>query len=279
MRQPHPLSELINDLRCSGFHIPLSMQEDSETDTVCLADLLRDNDILQSRVTRLSNRMGTFNTFAVASLFQKRFSFVLLAAILTPLSTIGVGILPEPAHTRIIFQDDLPVGLLISEHHVPLILLERLPMRLAAYPATDWLKVEEAQTLRTTVFRSLFDSIIGPLIYRIASQFGLSPKVMWANVGSTCAGLYEKICDTPISIPHALEDREALLENVGFTAPPLANTYKSIWLQEAQPAQWVRVQSACCLRHCLPNNRPCLTCPRLAPSERADLMKVVYGGK
>jgi len=279
MRQPHPLTELINDLRCNDLHIPLSFQQEPEADVVCLADLLRDDDILQSRITRLSNRMGTFNTFAVASLFQKRFSAVMLSAVLNPLSTIGIGLLPEPAYTRILFQDDLPVGLLLPDDHAPLILFDRLPDRLPTLPSSDWLIVEESATLRTTVFRLLFDSIIGPLIYRIASKFGLSPKVMWANVGSYCAGIYEQICETPLAAPHALEDRDALLDCVGFNAPPLANTYKSIWLQEAQPAQWVRVQSVCCLRHCLPNNRPCLTCPRLQPSERAHLMKVVNGAK
>lgn len=264
-------------LYMQGLRVPLEFAERPDrAESIEITRLLTDEQLLHQRIRAVAERMNSTDLVAAASLFQKRYASVLLGSILTPMSTLGIGLLATAEAAEVVLVDDLPNQLVLKAGHERIV----LPARLAAHSKVKMegmVAIESGAELRARVFHAVFDSNLGPLIYRLACQFGLSPRVMWGNVGNFCAYLYEEqLGKRDAYREEAAKDQEALLLSTGFDAPPLVDTYRNVWLAEAEPAQWIRVRSSCCMWYKFPDKRPCYTCPILCSSERAELFAAAH---
>ncbi|MGB8953897.1 MAG: ferric iron reductase, partial [Tumebacillaceae bacterium] len=272
MKDNKKLFGLFITLDMQGLRVPLEFAEGpGRVESVKIARLLTDEQLLHQHIQAVAKRMNSTDLIAAASLFQKRYASVLLGSILTPMSTLGIGLLATAEVTEIVLVDDLPNQLVLKAGHERIVLPARLAAR-STVKMEEMVAVESDADLRDRVFHAVFDNNLGPLIYRLASEFGLSPRIMWGNVGNFCGFLYdEELGKREVYREASAKDQEALLLSTGFDAPPLVNTYRNVWLAEAEPAQWIRVRSSCCMWYKFPDKRPCYTCPIVCSSERAEL--------
>ncbi|MFC4766607.1 siderophore-iron reductase FhuF [Effusibacillus consociatus] len=253
------LENVLDQLRSKGLHLPVVFpdglnKEPVELNVVSVQDLLS-GDKLEDLIARAARRMNSGNLAAAASLFQKRYASALLASVLNPLLRENIGILADSEQTEIVLEDDLPAGIRLKD-------------------PSKWVWLESGSPLITQVFEAVFDDNLGQLIYRIASEFGLSPMIMWGNVGNYIGYVHEQFSKDPSQGDFTKEIFDRLLKGSGFNAPPFCSTYQTVLLEEAEPAQWVRVRSTCCLWYQFPGNqnKPCSTCPRLSGKERTKLL-------
>lgn len=262
---------LLDSLRNKGLHLAVSFAEEPDRpESVPMKELLQP-ERLRAAVEHVAERMKSGNLAAAASLFQKRYSGILLGSVLGPLSAAGVGLFAAAEETEVVLTDGLPTAVVLHSRRNPLVLTERLPEEFRPF-AERWQYVDTADHLRQPVLQSVFDHNIGPLIYSLAMEIGLSPRVMWGNVGNFVGYLYSHLGEQPDHRENAVLDKAALLDSVGFDAPPLGQTYQEVWLEEAQPAQWIRVRSTCCMWNKFPGNKSCYTCPLICNKERAELL-------
>ncbi len=261
--------ELLTRLRTEGMRLPFQFaQEQDRPEGIAIGQLLQDSALLRATMENVAKQMNSGNLVAAASLFQKRLASLLLASVLTPLSTVGLGLLADADSTEIVLVDNLPVSVILCDRE-SLLLVNRLPQ--------DWQNLEPGlvrEDIATVqrVLKAVFDQTLGPLIYRIAAEFNLSPKVMWGNVGNFVGYLYGELCEHPTYQQAAIVDREYVFNSVGFTAPKLGDTFQEVWLEEISPARKVRVRNSCCLWNQFPGNRSCTTCPLVCNAERAELL-------
>jgi ferric iron reductase protein FhuF len=264
-------ARLLEQLRSRELHIPLTLIGEPDRPESVPFHQLFTGDTLQNRIQRVAERMNSYKLTAAASLFQKKYASSLLASVLQPMTFAGAGFLANGDDMEIVLINDLPAGILLKGEALPLLLPERLPFQ--GSEPDGWQIVDSAEHLRREVFRAAFDNNLGPLIYRIAAEFDLSPRIMWGNVGNYCGFLYGEKLESPLAGCQGFgEDRSALLNSVGFDAPKLHHTFREVWLAEAEPAQWIRVRSSCCLWYQFPGNKRCYTCPNLCDNERAELL-------
>ncbi|PWK14900.1 IucA/IucC family C-terminal-domain containing protein [Tumebacillus permanentifrigoris] len=261
------LVRVLDDLREKGVHLPLSINAaPAGLETVRVSELLDGGPRLREIVERIAQRKGTDDLAAAASLFQKRYCGQLLASILTPLTHLGLGLSATAECMEIVLVEDLPAGLVLHVSAAPTVLRERLAQEdaLGAFP-----RAQSEEQLRQMVFHAMFDENIGRLSMQIATEIGLSLRVMWGNIGNYACYLCDELCKTPDLKQHAIRDRDALLNCTGFeSSQPLSCACDSIYLEEANPPRWLRVRSTCCLAYKFAGHTPCYTCPRLSREER-----------
>ncbi|MBL0385724.1 hypothetical protein JJB07_03585 [Tumebacillus sp. ITR2] len=256
-----PLTRTLHDLNAQG--IELSFTVDTPPDGP-YQEILRVQDLLEGPrlrevIERVARRMNTDDLAAAASLFQKRYCAQLLISILTPLTRLRLGILAPAESVEIVLVDDLPARLVLHKPETRTAPFENL---------------EKEDSLRRAVFRSLFDDNLGRLSLQIATEIGLSLRVMWGNLGNYSCWLYEEVLTQEQTLQdRALRDFEALMACPGMTkTPPLSCACNKVFLEEAEPPQWVRVRQTCCLAYKFADRPPCYTCPRLSSAERAKMI-------
>lgn len=269
------LQRLCDKLHERDMYLPLYLQHaPAGMESIPVATLLTEAG-LTAMIDRVAARLGTDNRIAAASLFQKRYASKLLASILTLMTSVGVGLLADSDSTELVLEDDLPAGILLRQSDVPLVYTERL---LAIFPEIDttgWTQVKDTRQLRKYVFEAMFEHNMFQLIYHITSTVGLSPKVMWGNIGNFCAWLYdEELIGRPHMRAFALSDRHAVMNSIGYGAA-LSNTYDMVALPEVGEDTCVRVRHTCCLWNQMPGQEKssCVTCPRLTREERVARLK------
>ncbi|WP_157729611.1 IucA/IucC family C-terminal-domain containing protein [Tumebacillus algifaecis] len=261
--------KIIERLRQEGMRLPFHFAEEQDRpEGIAIERLLKDVTLLRNLMQNVATQMQSNNLVAAASLFQKRLASVLLASVLTPLSTVGLGLIADADSTEIVLVDNLPARVILDSSHLQL-LVNRLPHD---YQNLGPGHVHHDSAQVQLVLKALFDRTLGPLIYQIASEFKLSPKVMWGNVGNFVGYLYGELCDHPVYQQAAQADKEVLFHSVGFTAPPLSQTFHEVWLEEITPARKIRVRNSCCLWNQFPGNKSCTTCPLVCNAERAELL-------
>ncbi|HEU4965679.1 MAG TPA: ferric iron reductase [Bacilli bacterium] len=265
--------QLLDRLRAEEFPIPLAFADETErTDSIPLLRLL-EGDTLREQIEKVARKKDSDNLTAAASLFQKRYAGTLLAAVLTPMSTFGVGFLAHFDETEVVLEDGLPVEIVLRGNRPPLVFPTRLPPSMQRMAQeNEWTAVEQVRDLRWPVLQAAFNNNLGPLIYKLASEFKLAPRVMWGNIGNYVGYLYDLLRSKEAFYAQAAQDRDSLLHSVGFDGPPLGKTFTEVWLPELDPPQWVRVRSSCCMWYKFPGNKPCYTCPLLCNEERAEVL-------
>jgi len=267
------LAQLLVQMRAKGLYVPLySEAETAGCDVAAVSELL-EGSRLHELIDEIAGRAGTDDRVAAASMFQKRYSGVLLSAVLTPMTAAGVGLLAEADQVKILLEDGIPKGLVLSDDVRPLVLPERLTSYMKSFGGNDWLQVRYEDSLRSAVYTSLFDNNLGLLAMRIATEIGLSLRVMWGNIGNYSCYLYEQLVETKGVQERALRDSDSLMTCAGIGTTPLSCSCERVFLEEARPPQWVRVRSTCCLKYKL-DGGCCSTCPRLSREERVAVWSV-----
>lgn len=268
MKELHQQVAVLDRLRGEGMRLPFQFAEEQDRpEGIAIGRLLKDPALLRDLMHNVAKQMKSDNLVAAASLFQKRLASVLLASVLTPLSTIGLGLIADADTTEIVLVDNLPSSVILGGKQ-QMLLVSRLPhdvQNLGGHVHEDLAAVQH-------VLKSVFDNTLGPLIYLIASEFKLSPKVMWGNVGNFVGYLYGELCEHPVYKQGASADKELVFNSVGFTAPPLSETFQEVWFEEITPARKIRVRTSCCLWNQFPGNKSCTTCPLVCNAERAELL-------
>lgn len=268
------LAQLCDTLRAGGCALPLyGATHAAEAVVVPVRELL-EGDRLHRLIDRIADKASTKDRVAAASQFQKRYSGVLLGAVLSLMTRAGVGLRVEPEHLAVLLVDDLPAGLLVSDEVVPLVLPERLKRVDPGMDVTGWDLVKYEDSLRSAVYESLFDNHLGPLAMRIATEVGLSLRVMWGNIGNYCCYAYDAFCEDEMVKEQAVRDRDSLMTCSGIGGTPLSCSCDRVYLEELAPPMWVRVRSTCCLRYKLDADC-CATCPRLSHQERLEIWSEV----
>jgi ferric iron reductase protein FhuF len=244
------LSSILGELKSKGLYIPLTMEEDEQPQqTLPIKDLFEESRI-KSLIEQIAISMGTDNLAAAASLFQKRYSSYLLASVLTPMLTVDVGILANADSTEMVMENGLPAGIYLND-------------------SKQAIRIQSLED-RRKVFKAVFDDNLGRMIYLLASNFHISPLILWGNIGNYVGYVKDQYNKGHIpNRPMAEETIEALLNGVDFEGPPLNTTYEMVELEELG-CEKVRVRNSCCLWYVFPGNKPCTTCPRLSDSERAE---------
>ncbi|TCP55753.1 ferric iron reductase protein FhuF [Tumebacillus sp. BK434] len=272
MNELHQQLKVLERLREEGMRLPFQFAEEADrAEGVAIGRLLRDPALLHELMHKVAQQMQSDNLVAAASLFQKRLASVLLASVLTPLSTVGLGLIVDADTTEIVLVDNMPASVILGGKQ-QLLLVNRLPQdvqNLGGHVHDDLAAVQH-------VLKAVFDNTLGPLIYQIASEFNLSPKVMWGNVGNFVGYLYGELCEHAIYKHGAAADKELVFNSVGFTAPPLAETFREEWFEEITPARKIRVRNSCCLWNQFPGNKSCTTCPLVCSAERAELLTAYH---
>ncbi|KEO81881.1 IucA/IucC family C-terminal-domain containing protein [Tumebacillus flagellatus] len=226
--------------------------------TISVCDLL-EGPHLRHHIESIARRLGTDDLAAAASLFQKRYCGKLLSSVLNPLTRLRVGILAPAEALDIVLEDDLPAEVVLHA------------------PQTRMVNLHDAQEedrLRSEVFRALFDDNLGRLSMRIASEIGVSLRVLWGNIGNYGCWLYEDVLlQDPDLQDRARRDFEALMACPGMDkTPPLACSCQKVFVEDAEPPRWARVRQTCCLAYKFEGRTPCYTCPRLSMAQRAELL-------
>lgn len=259
------LQSVLDQLRADGVHLPLSIgASPAGLQTIKVSDLL-EGPRLREMIERIAHRKGTDDLIAAASLFQKRYCGQLLAAILTPLTHLGIGFLAPAEQVEIVLVEDLPAGIVLHLPEAPQILQERVRGTADLHPLP---RARHERELRNAVFQALFDDNLGRLSLQIATEIRLSLRVMWGNIGNYSCYLYEGLCQNQALTPWAARDRDALLTCTGVGKnPPLSCSCEMEFFDEIEPPRWVRVRATCCLAYKF-GQSPCITCPKLSREER-----------
>ncbi|MBN2910548.1 hypothetical protein JQC72_13660 [Polycladomyces sp. WAk] len=236
------LHSVLEDLRGKGLAVPLAFPEEvANLDTVSLQSLLKGN-VLKTIISDVADHMHTSNQMAAASLFQKRYAYVLLTSVIHPLLYAGIGILADPEQTDVMLDDGLPVGIKLRN-------------------PSQWMPIDVADGFFPSIIHTALDRNLKELIDRISSEIGVSPLILWENAGSYVRFLHQKIGnDRELRFP-SQRVFCVLFDRIGMYAPALASVYRGCLTEEPDAAECVR--TTCCLWYQFPGNSPCPTCPRL----------------
>ncbi|WP_139491241.1 IucA/IucC family C-terminal-domain containing protein [Brevibacillus dissolubilis] len=271
------LAPLLDNLRDRGMHIPCYVDDPTDTgETISIQELITDSERLAFLIRRVARRMKSENLVAAASLFQKRYAGSLLATVLTPMSTIGVGILADWQKAKIRIVNDLPSGLVLPNNCPVILLSERMQEEYRCHCCLEWRETESEETLRQNVFQAVFHNNLWMMMTKITKLFGLSPKVMWGNIGNYCGFLYEKLDQEPAYQSHANRDRHIIHRELSYDGQSLESTYQVVTFKEVAPTACSRVRSTCCLWYQFPDGGPCITCPRLSKLERVEQLQLQH---
>ncbi len=182
---------------------------------------------------------------------------------------MGLGVLANAQSTKIKIADDLPAGIILKDHCSVVVESKRYPEQYKDMMDTHWTLVSSQSELRTVVFEALFSQNQFRLMEKISTTFGLSPKVMWGNIGDYCGYLYDLLSKQPSHYPQVKEDSEAI-HSLVYAGVPLKRTYRTVKLEEIEPNHQARVRSSCCLWYQFSGDckEACSTCPLITRSQR-----------
>jgi|GEM_PF-5000189 len=251
------------------MNIPAVVESASDDFESVSVDDLFSGDTLNTLVHRVAARMNTANLVASAALFQKRYTSQLLATVLSPMTTIGLGVLADLSSTKIKLVDDLPAGVVLKENCEVVVIPERFQTEHLDVFCSEWKVAGNQKQLRDLVFSALFSQNQFPLMEHISQTFGLSPKVMWGNIGNYTGYLYDLLDKQSHIRSVADEDRKAL-HGLVFADQPLSKTYRMVKLEQDELDHHTRVRTSCCLWYQLAGScdKACVTCPLISQSQR-----------
>ncbi len=118
-------------------------------------------------------------------------------------------------------------------------------------------------------FATMLASLAGPLVAAVQAEFPLTERVLWGNIGASCAGA--------LGAAHRISDDT---EAVGRRAELLISGPWPVSLAvepETCDGAWIYRRGTCCLIHLGENHRFCPGCSRVEPEDDLERWREKLG--
>ncbi len=225
---------------------------------------------LEAAVQVMAGRMGTEDLRVAASLWSKQYFAAASMGALALTALHGIGLDMAPENIDILLKDGVPRAAVVRDTASAVRYFPR------GAGVADVGSPGDLESLHRTVFISLFEGHLAPVIQALSSLSGASKAVLWGNLGNLVADVFDTLAATGLAPDAVGLDRRLLLESpsaVGLGDPnPLYGGVEYVALCEPDLPALVRVRRTCCQKH-MTKAGPCTTCPRLSVAERVALLR------
>lgn len=226
---------------------------------------------LAATIAELHARVGGSGPRVAASQWSKNYAAALMSGPLTAMTRAGIGLSAAPERVSIILAGNKPRALLVPDLSAAVVYPPRAPAEagLGRPVATP-----------DDLYRAVLPDLLRHLHLMVESVHEvtrMSRKVLWGNIGSAVADLYDRLAEVGDCTAAVAADRHVLLdlpESPYWPGPnPLYQPVRYLDLSVfGFPS--VRVRRTCCLRYQIVNKAPCTSCPLIDTEERARLLLV-----
>lgn len=212
--------------------------DDAESWLHCAA-LASDRDAVDDLIERIRVVRGLDRTDVTASVFSLGYAFRIASLGIGPWLLDDVVLDLDPARMWIRIERDRPNAVFLAGP------------ALVDDPSLDTLQAQ------------LLDRHLGPFLENVRSTHRLGARMLWSNVGSSCASAFGAFMEPLTDRRHEIRRRTE-----AFTAarPELANTGRVAHVGDGW--QWER--SACCLWYRTPGGDRCSDCSLWTSDERSE---------
>ncbi len=230
-------------------------------------EALLDPATLRETIARFGERIGTSSQRIAGVHWLGQLGYAVLPPIEMAMTRAGIGLDAGLANLGIVQSNGQPADILIRDLGGTVVLPERYT---GALPLdTVGRTVASADELRAFVLDGLFGRAFLPLVERIHELTGVSPQVLWGQVGYEADLFYgqlQRAAPDDLS-PAWYDDREALFARRWWSVTPGENpldgptrTVTVLDKTSGEPA--IRVlRSKCCLIYQVPTGKMCGACP------------------
>jgi ferric iron reductase protein FhuF len=242
---------------------------------IIATDLL-DPTILQAQMSAFSQLQHTPNLKIAAAVWTKFYSVAVAALPLMLLTSYGLKLDTTPENVQIVVAEGRPAGIAFKSLSTAALYAPRCSSE--KLQAAVGGRIANLDELRRQVFSELFQTHFAPHFEQLHTQFNLSKKIAWGNLGVVCHTYfelgYEKLkiaaahaddvflLDAPQN-PVVAEGKNPLYRPVSFEYPS----------EPDYPASQIKRRNTCCIMYKIPEHGYCLTCPLPKPAERAERWK------
>lgn len=233
----------------------LTLDAVDEGQEAIAASTLLDEAHLARRIEAHAEHLGDVALPVAASAWSKDLTTVLVPGILAAWTLQGIGVDASPGNVELHLADGQPAAARLVD-----------PTRIAA-----------GDPERDLALTSLVGDHLAPLFDTLHATSGLSKAVLWGNLGPLVAWIYDRMAEKDPDHASIQADRARLLE-----------ADQAAWVDGPNPIQHpvryepldldglpdqLPVRQTCCLKHLIPDDRACSSCPQLSPEDRRAMLE------
>ena len=259
---------LNNALREMPYRSMLALPGETDDASGTPCDSLRTPTALRDVIERFADRLETDQLVAVAALWCRYYDAAVLCGALAAMNLKAIGLDVSCQRTHLLCRDGVPGRLHITSLEQVVLLRSRCRQGAAdAAPGAEL--VDSVHEYRRFVWRGVFQFHLEPLIECMAETIRVPPRVLWGNVGSRCAYLYDWFAEQGLSPQGSALDRQVLMSSRGCPwsdttkRNPLERTVRYQVMDTAEGVRPVQVRRSCCMYDRIPGGSLCANCPRL----------------
>ncbi len=219
------------------------------------ASTLLDEAHLARRIEAHAERLDDVALPVAASAWSKDLTTVLVPGILAAWTLQGIGVDASPGNVELHLEHDQPAAARLVD-----------PTRIAA-----------GDPERDLALTSLVGDHLAPLFETLHATSGLSKKVLWGNLGPLVAWIYDRMAEKDPEDARVQADRARLLEADQATwadgPNPIQQPVRYEPLDLDGLPDRIPVRQTCCLKHLIPDDRACSSCPQLSHDDRRALLE------
>lgn len=219
------------------------------------ASTLLDQAHLARRIEAHAQRLGEVALPVAASAWSKDLTTVLVPGILAAWTLQGIGVDATPSNIELHLDDGQPAAARLID-----------PTRIAA-----------GDRERDLALTSLLGDHLAPLFDALHGTSGLAKAVLWGNLGPLVAWIYDHMAEEDPADARVQADRARLLEAdqaAWADGPnPIRDPVRYEPLDLDGLPDRIPVRQTCCLKHLIPDDRACSSCPQLSQDDRRALLK------
>lgn len=239
---------------------------------------------LKSLLEEWNMTLGSKNLKVAAALWAKYYCQVTYPVVLAAMSLGGLGLDVSLAKTKIVLSRAAGTKPMDGKNCPVRVIFEDGPAVVYAPRcetpelAANALPVESVAELQQRVCRALFVEHYQPLFEAFQAATGVSPKVLWGNLGYGIHQLASYLHETLGCEAALREDAPVLLETPenGWIAPGKNPLYQPV---RQRPLEFVgkpgpdQIRTSCCLWYKVPGAEKCGTCPLSYPVKRTERLE------
>lgn len=222
-------------------------------------------DILEGVLDRAISNFAAPDRRVAASLFVKRYAWMVTRTALAPMTMLGVALDVSIDNARVVFSGVTAGGLMLEDCDMVRILPERWP---DGRPPGD--TVDSTAELHALTRASLVDQHLAVVIETLHELTGCSRQIMWGSAGHAAAYLFDELANDERLADRIADDRATFLERADA---PFHRTvqYLDLPLQSAEGPLLTR--RTCCLWYRVRPDDLCYYCPLLKETERLATLR------
>lgn len=210
---------------------------------------------LARQVELYAEHLGGAELPVAASAWSKDLTTVLVPGILAAWTLQGIGVDAGPTNIELHLEEDQPVAARLID-----------PTRLAT-----------GDPGRDLALSTLMGDHLTPLFDTLHAISGLAKEVLWGNLGPLVAWVYDRMLEQAPDHDRVHADRACLIEadQAAWTdgPNPIQDPVRYEPLDLDGLPDRIPVRQTCCLKHLIPDDRACSSCPQLSHDDRRALLE------